>query len=493
LHSPLAVPCVVLTLLTAPLGAVAQARDEFGLAMTRLELSLDLDYGDGSVAGWARYEIANRSTTPATTVPFNVGRLMDVGAVEGAEGHPLGFIQDVAVFSDSPRRQVNHVVVSLPRPLAPGASTALTIHYGGYLVGYTETGSLYIQDRVDEAFTILREDAFAWPVLGTLSARRNRAAPRPDFPFIARIAVPERFTVASGGRLLDQRTEDGRTTFTYESVAPAPFLNLPVAEYAVVRGGSVRVYYFPADSVGARRVLDGVTSGLALLDRWFGPLGATPELAVMEIPEMWGSQASLTGGIIQTADAFREAGHMSALYHELTHLWNAPDLDQPSARWNEGLASYLARRMARELDGWEGMQGYMRQATERLLTAASSTPEIATVPFRRYGEVGLTDLSYQVGMLMFYALHRALGDKELDAALGSYYQDHRERGGTFEQLIEYVRANASVGLDRFFEDWVYTTRWYDALRAGTPPEDIGFASRSGGGGGRVSMRLRPPG
>jgi len=474
LRSPLSTLHIFVVLLVTPIGAWAQVPDDFGLAMARLELNLDLDYGEGSVSGWARYEIANTSDMPATEVPFNAGRLMDVGAVEAGEGHPLGFTQDVAVFSDSPRRQVNHVVVSLPHPLAPGDSISLTIHYGGYLVGYTETGSLYIQDRVDEAFTILREDAFAWPVLGTLSLRQNRVAPRPDFPFVARITVPDRFTVASGGRLVDRTSEDGRTTFTYESIAPAPFLNLPVAEYSLLRREGTRVYHFPADSAGARRVLDGVTSGLALLDRWFGPLGVTPELAVTEIPEMWGSQASLRGGIIQTADAFREPGGMSALYHELTHLWNAPDLDQPSARWNEGLASYLARRMAGELDGWEGMESYARQTGERLLAAAPSTPEIATVPFRRYGEAGLTDLSYRVGMLMFYALHRGLGDEEFDGAVGSYYQDHKERGGTFEQLIEHVRARASVDLDRFFQDWVYTTRWYDALRAGTPPEDIGF-------------------
>jgi len=479
LRSPLSTLCVVVALLTAPLGAAAQAPDDFGLAMTRLELSLDLDYGNGSVEGWARYEIANTSDVPATEVPFNVGRLMIVRSVDGAGGDGLGFTQDVSVFSDSPRRQVNHVVVSLPRPLAPGGSIALTVHYGGYLVGYTETGSLYIQDHVDEAFTILREDAFAWPVLGTLSRRRNGVAPRPDFPFVARITVPERFTVASGGRLVDRRSEEGRTTFTYESIAPAPFLNLPVAEYSLLRHEGTRVYHFPADSGGARRVLDGVTSGLALLRRWFGPLGVTPELAVMEIPEMWGSQASLTGGIIQTADAFRDPGPMPQLYHELTHLWNATDLDKPSARWNEGLASFLARRMAGELDGWEGMEGYARQTGERLLAAAPSTPEMATVPFRRYGEAGLTDLSYRVGMLMFYALHRALGDEEFDAALGGYYQDHREQGGTFEQLIEYVRAHASVDLDGFFQEWVYTTRWYDALQAGTLPEDIGFRPPGG--------------
>jgi len=463
-------------LLAADDGTAAQAKDDFGLAMTRLELTLDLDYSDGSLAGWALYEIANLSSASVTEVPFNLGRLMTVRAASGPEGAQLGFTEDVAVFSDSPRRQVNHVLVTLPRPLARGAAVLLRLDYGGYLVGYTETGSLYIQDRVDKTFSILREDAFAWPTLGTLRRRTNRVAPRPDFAFTASITVPEPYTVASGGRLVEERTEDGRTTFVYESTAPAPFLNLPVADYSVLQRTGVRVYHFPSDSVGALRVLEGATKGLGLLERWFGPLGTVPELAVMEIPEMWGSQASLAGGIIQTADAFRDVTRMAGLYHEITHLWNAPDLDQPSARWNEGLASFLARRMAGELDGWMGMDDYVSQAASRILAAAASTPQVSDVPFIRYGEAGTTDLSYQVGLLMFYALNRAMGDERFDAALGGFYQEHRERGGTFEGLLERLQADSPVDLRRFFRDWVHTTAWYGQLRAGMRPEDIGFSS-----------------
>ncbi len=467
---------VLSALLITHAGGVAQATGELGVAMTRLELTLDLDYGDGSLEGSARYEITNLSDRSVSRIPFNVGRLMTVRAARGAGGDTLEFTQDVAVFSDSPRRQVDHAVVTLPSPLAPGSSTLLELEYGGYLVGYTETGSLYIQDRVDHAFSILREDAFAWPAVGTLSRRTNRAALRPDFDFTARITVPESHTVASGGRLVERRTRGGRSTFVYESTAPVPFLNLPIAEYGLMERGGVRLYYFPADSAGARRVLGSATRGLELLRKWFGPLGTEPALAVMEIPEMWGSQASLTGGIIQTADAFRDTGPTTALYHELTHLWNAPDLDRPSARWNEGLASFLALRMAGELDGWRGLEDYVLRTRSRILSEATNTPEPGLVPFIRYGEAGATDLSYQVGLLMFYALHRAMGDERFDGALGSYYQDHRERGGTFEDLLERLQARSPVDLTGFFRDWVYTTAWLDQLRAGTAVAEIGFGS-----------------
>lgn len=159
-------------------GYEPQQPERLGLATTRLELDLTLDYDDGSLEGSVTHEITNMSELRATEVPLNVGRLMTVRSVLGPDGRSLEFEQNVAIFTDSPRRQVNHVRIRLPQALEPGGQTRLTLEYGGYLVGYTETGSLYIQDRIHEDFSILREDAFAWPALGTLTGSVNRVAPR---------------------------------------------------------------------------------------------------------------------------------------------------------------------------------------------------------------------------------------------------------------------------------------------------------------------------
>ena len=465
----------------------AQDGSDFGLTMTRLELSLDLDHDEGSLQGWASYRIVNASDRSVADLSFNLGRLLTVDRVETPTGEPLDFTQRVAVFTDSRRRQVNHVVVTLQEPLASGATAEVKISYGGFLVPYTETGSVYIKDRVvwnavaryleDGRFSILRADAYAWPVPGTLSQRVNRGAPRRDFTVRARISVPEPFVVASGSRLVEESSREGRTTFVYESADPVPFLNLPIAEYSVSRAPGVRVYHFPQDSVGAADVMRKVTEGLALLEQWFGPLGVTPDLAVMEIPEMWGSQASLTGGIIQTADAFGEAASRSALYHELSHLWNARDTDLPSARWNEGLATFLAARMAAILDGSDVMENDVQRTADRLLTAASESSELSSVPFSRYGEDGMTDYSYRVGLLMFYGLESALGPDAFNAFLRSFFQDSRSSGWTFAELANRLRNYPGANLDRFVHDWIESTEWLSLLRAGVPPADVGFGGR----------------
>lgn len=484
---------VVLLLAAIAAPCSAQGRDEasFGLAVTRLELRLDLDYEDGSLRGTATYTIANRSDRPVSTVPFNLGRLMTVRAARIVGGPALDLAQDIAVFADDPRRQVDHMEASLPEPLAAGSEVRLSLDYGGFLVGYTETGSVYIQDRVvwndliryrkDGDFSILRTDAFAWPVPGTLRIAANRTAPRLDFAFRAEVTVPEPYVVAGAGRLASRTTADGRTTFVYESVLPVPFLNLPIARYGLLEGSGAKVYHFPDDSSGARRVLESTERGLALLSSWFGPLDSPPDVVIMEIPEMWGSQANLAAGIIQTADAFGSAATMTPVYHELSHLWNARDVDLPSARWNEGLATFLQFRMAEELDG-ESLQEGVARVVDRIVATAPET--YADVPFERYGKAGSTDLSYRVGCLMFYALYSRMGPAAFDRAMGEFFQGHADTGWTFDELVEHFQASSQADLSGFFDVWVYTTAWYDRLRSGTPPEAIGLAPPSPTSGSR---------
>ncbi len=72
----------------------------------------------------------------------------------------------------------------------------------------------------------------------------------------------------------------------------------------------------------------------------FGPLAGAPALCVMEIPDRWGSQVSLASGIIQEAATLRERDPMPQSYHELMHLWNAPDLDNPIPRWKDWQCFY---------------------------------------------------------------------------------------------------------------------------------------------------------
>ncbi len=434
---------------------------ELQLQQTRLELEVALDYDAGALEGRATLTVENVSAHPASEVPLLLGRLMTIRRALGDDGKPLELDQDVVSFADWPELQVNHARVRLPDALPPGGTTTLSVAYSGWVVPYTETGMLYVRDRIAEEFSILRADAFSFPVLGLPSDEANRALPLRDFDFRVAVTAPERFTVANGGKLIARTTANGSATWVYESVGPAPFVFVTVADYRLLEERGVRVFSFPDDVDGGARLLASALRAMDLMAEWFGPLPGPPEVAVMEIPEDWGSQASLYTGILQTASAFRRPERSFELYHELSHLWNAPDIESPSPRWNEGLAVFLQFRLAETLDGWQGMEDEVDTIAARVLRTLEETPSYQGVPFSAYGERGMTDLSYGTGFLMFYLLDRLMGTEALYQALRAHFQSHHESGGSFEDLATQLRAASPRPLDPFLRDWLSTTGWQE--------------------------------
>jgi aminopeptidase N len=187
-------------------------------------------------------------------------------------------------------------------------------------------------------------------------------------------------------------------------------------------------------------------------------LHAPLKLTITEIPDGWGSQANVVGGIIQTAAAFHDQRHMRELYHELTHLWNASDTENPSPRWNEGLASFLEDLLSERLDGWTGRPATDTWVLNTLKGAIASDSSVRTVPFIEYGHHAMTDRSYTVGNAMFDVLYDLVGEAEFNKIVGGYYQQFTD-GGTTREFVAFAKATSRLDLSAFFDDWMFTTRW----------------------------------
>lgn len=418
---------------------------------TAVTLDVGIDYQKHSLRGRATIAVENRG--PASNrVSLLLGRLMRVNAVSSA-GKPLRFEQETVIFEDEPMLQVVQVRVELPAPVALGGRATVDVDYGGPLVGYTEIGWLYVKDRIDPAFTILRREAYAFPVVGVPSRKANRSLREPDFPFTVTVQVPSDQVVATGGKLVSHA--GGKWRF---EAAPAPFLNIAIAPYAMHQAGGIRVYALPADAANAAPLLEAARRAMSQLAEWYGPLDREPELSIAEIPEDFGSQASLTGGIIVEKWAFSDVKQRRNLYHELSHIWNAPDLDQPSPRWNEGLATYLELRLARLIDGVGDIDAVAGRTSKRLCEAAA---KLKDVPFRQYGEKEMTDWSYSVGFLMFRELEKELGTTALDAALRELFQKHKGSGARTDDLRDALLRHGMPAAT--WQHWMTTTAWLDSI------------------------------
>ena len=442
------------------LGGAARAAEL--LRPTRYELDLALDLKEERMTATARVTVRNAGASPVGEAAFLLYRLLTVSAVRGAAGSPLTFSQSVVAFEDDPKRQANRVRVLLAPPLEPGRETTIEIAYAGYLAGYVETGALYIRDSIGEAFTIVREDADAYPTLRPPSWEKIRSEPLPDFDYLARVTVPDTHVVANGGLLVERTARDGLATWVYRNLKPAWRMDFAVARFRMLEAPGVRLFALPEDAAGAERVLRSAERCLALYRGWFGPLPDAAAFTIIEIPDGWGSQADVTS-ILQAAAAFRDPEKIHELYHELSHLWNVPSKDASYCRWNEGLAGFLEALTQETLDGSPSLDAQTEKTARRQLERAKEDPRLSTVPMIDYGRAGMTGDSYRTGMLMFYALYQLVGPATFRAIVGNHAARHRAGGATTAEFVDEAERAGGPGVAPLFRDWLSTTRWLEIL------------------------------
>ena len=441
------------------------------LSPTHYDLSVEVDFDAETLRGTAGIVVTNPSAESVRQASLLLYRLLRVKAVRDDHGKDLVFSQSVVAFEDFGKLQVNQIVVSLPEPLAPGAQTTIEIRYEGYLVGYSETGMLYIQDKIDPEFTILRADSYAYPSPGYPSLAINRRAPTCDFTYSARITVPKDLTVANGGRLEGTEKEGDRITFRFSSLKPSWRMDFAIAKYTKLSAGPISVYYLPGDALGAAAVAQAAQSSLDLYSSWFGPLHGTTGLTFIEIPNGWGSQADVTT-IIQSAAAFRDVKQHREVYHEMSHLWNVPATDLPSPRWNEGLATFLEYLATQEITGKPEVDARASVLLDRLRSSLPTHETWRKTPLVNYGRAGMTDLSYSVGAVYFDLLYRLAGRETFNRIIGGYAADFGTRGGSTKDLADVVRKNAKMDLSELNNDWLFTATWTNRVEHSASIQDL---------------------
>lgn len=435
------------------------------------ELDLRPDYGTEKLVARVRLTVRNASQQPTRELPLLLYRLMQVTSLTDGRGNAVPFTQRVLTYEDWAKFQANYVEATLPRALAPGEEATVILEYEGHLLGYTETGMLYVKDRIDEAFSIIRMDANAYPRIGYPSRAANRAAGLPDYTFRAVVTVPDSLQVANLHRLVERREAEGTTTYVYESLQPSWRMDFAIAKYEVLEGQGLTIFHFAEDAKGAERVMGAFAACLDLYAEWFGPLRREGRFAVIEIPDGWGSQADATGAI-QAAAAFQDATASREAYHEVSHFWNVASQDTHYSRWNEGLASFLEYLTVEQLEGGSVLAARGERVLTRVRERFESRQEWRETPMIRYGEADMAGLSYSVGALMFHVLYEVVGQERFNQIIGGYYQTYADVGATTEQFVSYANGVGGGDLDALFHDWLYTTQWTEYVMAGDGIEEL---------------------
>jgi aminopeptidase N len=368
-------------------------------------------------------------------------RGLDVGAVR-VDGRPAAFTH-----------RDGELVITPAAPLRERAPFTVDVDYGGTTGQPVDpTGSLYgWVSFADGAFTGNEPDGAAtwYPV---------NDVPSDKATYAFTVDVPDGTTAVGNGRLVEQRSRGGRTTFRWQADDPQASYLAMAATGNYVLGRDTGPHGLPiinavdadVDQAAAKAVLAKQPAMIAFYESRFGryPFGSSG--AVIDDDEDPGYALEN-----QTRPIYAGVPDEATVAHELAHQWFG---DRVTPRlwkdiWlNEGFATYAEWLWGESTGGPSPQQ----QFADAYATPAGD--ELWTVP---PGDPGPADMFaeavYQRGAMTLQVLRTTIGDEAFAKVLRQWAGRDRDRPvstADFQALAERVSGR---DLDALFRTWLYTT------------------------------------
>ena len=448
-------PHVLLLVLSAGFQASSAALP----TVTHYGLHVHFLLNEQRVRSVAAISLRNDTQASTASISFLLYRLLAVEQVNDQSGRPLGYAQQVIQLSDEPSLQAREVIVRLSSPLAPGDSASITMRYSGFMFGYPEVMA-YVNDRIDEEYSLLRPDALSFPVIADTTFASVLAAYDARFTYDLFATVPRGYTAACGGVFIDRHDFSDSTTFEFRSQIPTWRMDLAVARFSVLRNPADKlvVYHLPSDSTGAARVLDASMNVVDLYTGMFGSPARYQGYTIIEIPDGWGSQAG-DFYFLQTAASFRDSSKIGEVYHEIGHSWNAKSSGdvQRCRYFDEAFASFFEPLALRSFKGEPAFLERMERIRDAFARKATQDREVYDTPIADYGKKELGRYSYTKGAWSLYVLYALVGDKTFDSIIHSMMKEFEGRTINFSEFQALCERVAKRPLATYFKEWIYGT------------------------------------
>jgi hypothetical protein len=466
----------VLYLLASLFGVLRPVSAETPIlpVISHYDLNIQFRLSEQRINVVAVLTVKNVSSVVQSRLPFLLYRLLTVEQVNDVNGSPFSYAQNVVQLRDEPTLQATALTVDLPTPLLPNDSLTIAVRYGGFIYGYPEVMA-YVRDRVDETYSLLRPDAFAYPLLTDPSIAGVIAAYQTKFTYTVRATVPKSYRAACGGELTNILFRADSSTFTFRSKIPTWRIDVAVAMFAVLKSShdDLMIYHLPQDSAGARRVLREAQRVIKFYTDAFGKPSDYRGYTIIEIPDAWGSQAS-DYYFLQSAAAFVDSSSIPEVYHEIGHTWNvaaSPEI-QRCRYFDEAFASFFAALAIREFQGENAFKREMGRSRNRFVRAGRRDSLTIDTPIVEYGEKELGQNSYTKGAWSLWVLYRIVGEKTFESIIRKMMTEYARSAINFEEFQLLCERVSGKKLDKFFREWIYGTVSSRLMLRNSPIEEI---------------------
>lgn len=288
----------------------------------------------------------------------------------------------------------------------------------------------------------------------------------PEETFTLTVRAPKGLYAVTAGKLLELGEEDGRSFSRWEAHNPVKGLSLSLGPYQVreskTQGVSVYTFFYPDSLALSSRFLEAAVSHVQFYANLHGPYPFS-KFAVVEnfFPTGYGFPSyTLLGSAVLRLPFIPE----TSLRHEVAHCWwgNGVLVDYEKGNWSEGLTTYVADHMAKELESGATAREYRRQVLRDFALLAADH-KLALAGFGGRVDPATRSIGYGKGMFLFHMARQRVGDEPFWESLRQIYEEHLFKRVSWDDFASAFSGRSGWSesqVGQFFEQWV--------LRAGAP-------------------------
>jgi aminopeptidase N len=371
----------------------------------------------------------------------------------------------------------DYTIKEITVPGIKGKEERLSVTYRGKLDGTTGF-SPYVKETINPAFSFFRWETFCYPVFGKATYDNLKKGWDILFTYQLEIEVPKGLVVAAPVRLVEEKTEEDRSIYVYNTDRPITLsaLSFSVAPYRVTTSDIGVVYTFN-ESAG---YVEGLVQDLKKVDAFyrshFGDIDFIKGLKLIEIPEGFGSFVPLNTVIFLVQGGLKpDIYGRHQIFHEYAHLgWNAKTGRevQRCRFFDEAFAQYLSGRAMQEIYGEDILSKYMERLRQGYIGRVVNDSTRAETPIVEYGKYEYGGLSYTAGAWVLYILNKALGDDVFDKKIEDFLKEYRDKEADFESFYSFFETIGGFDAEGFFRDWIFGTNGLQKLRSGVSIDEI---------------------
>ncbi len=312
--------------------------------------------------------------------------------------------------------------------------------------------------------------------------------PEERFTFRCELETPGDWRAISQGDLVGSDAHGDRWVNIWDCAAQMEEIYLVAGPYTMRReeraGVDVMTFtYANTDEALCKRYIDGTERYLRLYGEMIGPY-PFPKFALVE--NFWQTGFGMPSFTLLGDAVIRLPFILDTSYgHEILHNWwgNGVFVDYETGNWCEGLTTYGADYLYKEMQSGDEARDYRRTTLQGYIDYVSGNEDTPLRLFREREDFATQAIGYGKSMMVFHQIRRLIGEDRFRRALQSFFRGNRFERASWDDLFDAFSAEAG----RDLETW--KLQWLD--RTGAPSIVLKEASleATGDGGYAVVARI----